>query len=116
MYRGREGMLSWMLHRLAGVGVLLFLVLHIVDTFLVGFGPEVYDRVVALYKTPFMRVMEVGLVAAVVYHAVNGIRVILIDFWSGGTRYQRQLFWGEIVLFLALFIPAAYIMLRPLFT
>lgn len=115
MYRGREGMLSWMLHRLTGVGVLLFLLMHIVDTFLVGFGPEVYNTVLALYKSPFMRVMEVGLVAAVLYHALNGLRVIIVDFWSAGTRYQQQLFWAEMVMFTVLFIPAAYFMLRPLF-
>ena len=108
-------MLSWILHRLAGVGVLLFLALHIVDTFLVGFGQEVYDQVIAVYKTPFMRVMEVLLVAAVLYHALNGIRVILIDFWGAGTRYQLQLFWAEAVLLVLLFVPAAVIMLRPLF-
>ena len=116
MYRGREGMLSWMLHRVTGVGVLLFLLMHIVDTFLLGFGPEVYNTVLAIYKSPFMRVMEVGLVAAVLYHALNGLRVIIIDFWSAGTRYQQQLFWAEVVMFAALFIPAAYIMLRPLFS
>ena len=108
-------MLSWMLHRVTGVGVLLFLIMHIVDTFLVGFGPEVYDAVVQLYKNPFMRVMEVALVAAVLYHALNGLRVIIVDFWSAGTRYQQQLFWAEMVMFVALFIPAAYFMLRPLF-
>lgn len=115
MYRGREGMLSWALHRFTGVGVLLFLALHIVDTFLIGFGPEVYDQIIALYKTPFMRVMEVVLGAAVLFHALNGVRIILIDFWPAGTRYQVQMFWAEVVIFVLLFVPTAYIMLSPLF-
>ncbi len=37
---------------------------------------------------------EVVLVAGIAYHAFNGLRVILIDFWSKGAKYQRQLFWG----------------------
>ncbi|HEY8449012.1 MAG TPA: succinate dehydrogenase, cytochrome b556 subunit, partial [Bacillota bacterium] len=103
------------LHRVTGVGVLMFLALHIVDTFLVGFGPQVYDQVIAIYKTPFMRVMEVVLGGAVFFHALNGVRVILIDFWPAGTRYQLQMFRAVVVLFVVLFVPTAFIMLRPLF-
>ena len=49
--------------------------------------------------------MEIGLVVAVLYHALNGIRVILIDFWQKGPRYQRQMLWVVIGVFLAVFIP-----------
>jgi succinate dehydrogenase / fumarate reductase cytochrome b subunit len=51
---------------------------------------------------------EAALVAAIGFHALNGIRVILIDFWSWGTRHQRTLFWVVIVLWiglLAAFLP-----------
>lgn len=115
IYRGGEGMLAYYLHRISGVGVFIFLMLHIVDTFLVAFGPDVYNAVMGLYHNPVARVMETILVAGVLYHALNGVRIILFDFWQAGTRYQRVLFWAEMALFFALYLPAAYIMLRPMF-
>jgi succinate dehydrogenase / fumarate reductase cytochrome b subunit len=53
VYKGRVGQWSWIFHRVTGVGVLLFLFAHIIDTLLVGFGPEVYNKVIAIYRHPF---------------------------------------------------------------
>ncbi|PZN08920.1 MULTISPECIES: succinate dehydrogenase, cytochrome b556 subunit [Thermaerobacter] len=114
-YRGSQGQWAWMLHRLSGVGIMLFLMMHIVDTFLAGFGPQVYDHVMALYRAPVFMVLEVVLVAGVVYHAVNGLRVILIDFWPNALRWHKPLLVAEVIVFLVLFIPAAVIMLGRLF-
>lgn len=114
-YKGHEGMWAWLLHRVTGLGVMLFLFVHIVDTVLIGLGPKVYDEVMGIYRVPFFRVLEVALAAAVVYHALNGVRVILVDFWAGATKVQRELFYGVVVLFFVLMIPAAYVMLRPVF-
>ncbi|HXF06510.1 MAG TPA: succinate dehydrogenase, cytochrome b556 subunit [Blastocatellia bacterium] len=113
MYKGHEGMWSWIFHRISGLAVLLFLFAHIVDTALIGWGPDVYNAAMALYRHPVFRVGEVLLVGAVVYHALNGIRIIVVDFWPLGTRFQRQMFWVEIVIFLILWIPASLLMLSP---
>ena len=115
LYRGREGMWSWIFHRLTGVGVLLFLVLHILDTMLVMWGPATYNHMVSLYKQPFFRPLEIALFAAVLYHALNGVRITIIDFWDDGATYQRQLFYGVMVLFTLLFLPGTYFMVRSLF-
>jgi succinate dehydrogenase / fumarate reductase cytochrome b subunit len=103
-------MLSWALHRITGLGVLLFLLLHIVDIFLVGYGPEVFDELLFLYRHPVFRIGEIVLVGAVYYHAANGVRIILIDFWDKAARYERQLLYGVIAVFLAGFIPTAVLM------
>lgn len=114
MYRGREGMWAWIFHRLTGLAVFLFLLTHILDTALIGAGPKVYNQVIQLYRHPFFLIGEIFLVAAVLYHTLNGLRVILIDFWEKGTLYQRQLFWAEMALFLVIFIPVAIVMLSHL--
>lgn len=93
LYRGNEGMWSWVLHRITGVGIFLFLLVHVLDTALVRVSPEVYNAVIGSYKTPIMGLAELGLVAAIVYHAFNGLRVIIVDFFPGATRHQRLLFW-----------------------
>ena len=114
-YRGGSGHWSYIFHRLTGVAVLLFLFAHIVDTALIGWGPEVYNRAIALYRHPFFRVNEVVLFAAVLYHSLNGVRILIVDFWPRSTRYHRRLFWAEMVLFAVLMIPAAVLMLIPVF-
>jgi succinate dehydrogenase / fumarate reductase cytochrome b subunit len=107
LYRGDLGMWSWVAHRITGVLTFFFLFTHVLDTALVRVSPEVYDEVIATYKNPFVNLMEVGLVGAVLFHALNGIRLILVDFWSRGTRLQRQMGWAVVGLFVILFVPFA---------
>ena len=106
LYRGDPGMWSWVLHRISGATIFFFLFVHVLDTALVRVSPETYNEVVNTYKTPIVGLTEIGLVAAVLYHALNGVRVILIDFWAKGPRYQKQMLWVVIGIFLAVFIPA----------
>jgi succinate dehydrogenase / fumarate reductase cytochrome b subunit len=99
-------MWSWVLHRITGATIFFFLFVHVLDTALVRVSPQAYNEVIETYKTPIIGLMEIGLVVAVLYHALNGIRVILIDFWAKGPRYQKQMLWVVIGVFLAFFIPA----------
>ena len=112
LYRGGEGMWSWVAHRITGVAVFFFLLVHVLDTALVRVSPDAYDAVIASYKTPIVNLMEVGLVGAVLYHALNGIRIILVDFWSEGPRHQKGMFRGIIVVWLLLMVPGTYFMLK----
>ena len=73
---------------------------------------EAYDLVIASYKTPIVNLLEVGLVGAVLYHALNGLRVIAVDFWSRGPRYQRQMLWGVVGVWAVVMIPGTYYMMR----
>lgn len=109
IYAGDPGQYAWVLHRATGVGVLFFLLVHIVDIALVGLGRDVYDRSVEFYGNPFLIPMEVALVGAVVYHTLNGLRIILIDFWQVGYRRERHLFWGVLVGSVLLTLPAAVV-------
>jgi succinate dehydrogenase / fumarate reductase cytochrome b subunit len=99
-------MWSWVLHRITGATIFFFLFVHVLDTALVRVSPQAYNEVIETYKTPIVGLMEIGLVVAVLYHALNGIRVILIDFWQDGPRHQRTMLWVVIGIFLAVFIPA----------
>jgi succinate dehydrogenase / fumarate reductase cytochrome b subunit len=112
LYRGGPGMWSWVAHRITGVAVFFFLLVHVLDTALVRASPNAYDLVIASYKTPIVNLLEVGLVAAVLFHALNGIRIILVDFWSKGPRYQRQMLWTVMGIWLVVMIPGVYYMLK----
>jgi succinate dehydrogenase / fumarate reductase, cytochrome b subunit len=111
LYRGREGMWSWVAHRITGVAVFFFLFVHVLDTALVRISPDAYDRVIDTYKTPIVNLMEVGLVGAVLFHALNGIRIILVDFWSKGPRLQKQMLWAIVGLWAILMVPGTYFMI-----
>ncbi|MGZ8741806.1 MAG: succinate dehydrogenase, cytochrome b556 subunit [Nocardioides sp.] len=105
LYRGREGMWSWVAHRITGVMLFFFLFVHVIDTAMVRVSPEAYNTAVETYKNPIVGLMEVGLVAAVLFHALNGIRVILVDFWANGPRFQKQMTYGVIGLWVVLMVP-----------
>ena len=110
LYRGDPGMWSWVLHRITGATIYFFLFIHVLDTALVRISPQAYDEVISTYKTPIVGLMEFGLVAAVLYHALNGIRVILIDFWAQGPRYQRLMLWVIGVVWLVVIVPAGVVL------
>jgi succinate dehydrogenase / fumarate reductase cytochrome b subunit len=101
LYRGDPGMWSWVLHRITGATIFFFLFVHVLDTALVRVSPQAYDAIIETYKTPIIGLMEAGLVVAVLYHALNGVRLILIDFWEKGPKYQRQMLWVVLGIWIA---------------
>lgn len=112
LYIGDPGMWSWVAHRITGVLTFFFLFVHVLDTALVRVSPSAYNAVIETYKTPFVALLEVGLVGAVLYHALNGIRVMLVDFWSKGPKYQRTMLWGLIGVWVLVMVPGTYFMLQ----
>jgi len=125
-YGGGLGQWSWLIHRLTGLGILFFLIIHVLDTFLVVVAPEWYDHTVAIYGGIwfdgnyyvllrwFFRVAELGLIASVVFHAVNGLGVILYDFWAGGTSHRKGILTGVQIAFWIIMIPTSLYVLYPL--
>jgi succinate dehydrogenase / fumarate reductase cytochrome b subunit len=108
LYRGREGMWSWVAHRVTGVLIFFFLFAHVLDTALVRVSPDSYNRIMDTYKTPLVNLMEVGLVGAVLFHALNGLRVMAIDFWEKGTRFQKQMTWAVLAIFIPVMVAGTY--------
>ncbi len=115
-YRGAEGQWAWILHRASGLGIVLFLYMHIVSIFIAAIGPGPYEWVHAvLYTSPPAKVLEVLLLFGVLYHAFNGMRIIIIDFFPALGRYQRTIVRIELVLVVIVLVPAAIITLRGIF-
>jgi succinate dehydrogenase / fumarate reductase cytochrome b subunit len=108
-------MWSWVAHRVTGVLIFFFLFAHVLDTALVRVSPDSYNRIMDTYKTPLVNMMEVGLVGAVLFHALNGLRVMAIDFWEKGTRYQKQMTWAVLAVFVLVMAAGSYRMLAHTF-
>lgn len=112
LYKGHPGQWSWVLHRITGVAVILFLFVHVVDTALIGWGPDAYEKVLHAYANPLIHLLELGLVIAVLYHSINGFKVTLIDFFPSLSAKIKPLSIATLLLFLATAIPTIAIMLK----
>ncbi len=109
-YRGAIGQWSWVLHRITGLGVVFFLTLHVIDTSWSVFYPQLYVEAIATYQTPLFTLGEFALVAAVVYHALNGIRIVVFDFRPRWWKYQKQAAYWVLGISVLLCIPTFIIM------
>ena len=105
-YRGREGQWSWILHRLTGLGIFLFLALHILDIYLILLGPEPFNTLATIYHHPVARVGHIFLFFSLLWHAFNGARITILDFMPHLWKYQRQAVQIQVVVFLAVFVPS----------
>jgi succinate dehydrogenase / fumarate reductase cytochrome b subunit len=110
LYKGSPGQWSWLLHRITGVAVILFLFAHVVDTAVVGWGPEAYNRVIGVYHNWVVKLLELGLVAAVLYHAINGVKIMVFDFWPASSRHMKPIALASTALFVVSMIPITWIM------
>jgi succinate dehydrogenase / fumarate reductase cytochrome b subunit len=102
-------------HRMGGLAILAFLALHVVDVGLVAISPMLYDEVHALYGTPALRVFEVFLLAAILFHAFDGLRLLVLDLVDVSWRMSERMLWLAVALTVALTIPAAAVILAPVF-
>jgi succinate dehydrogenase / fumarate reductase cytochrome b subunit len=105
-YRGGEGMATWVLHRVTGVAIFTFLFAHVLDTSLVVVSEELYNGVIEVYHAPIIKVLEIGLVVAVLYHGINGLRITLVDFWSKGSANNKMMMRVQNVVFVVLALAA----------
>lgn len=116
-YRGREGHWAFLLHRITGLGVVLFLAIHILDTSFVYFAPQLYDEVLKVYRSTLFGIGEVVLVFCLFYHGVNGLRIAYLDLlapkaWS--IEKARRSTYIVLVITLALWVPSAGYMIYNL--
>ncbi len=110
-YRGREGQWLWVLHRITGLGILFFLVLHVADMALVYFDVPLNETLIALYKTPVFSFMELVLAACLIFHAINGVRVAVLDLRPELWQKQRTATKWSLVITAILAAPTIIIMI-----
>ncbi|HEU0164517.1 MAG TPA: succinate dehydrogenase, cytochrome b556 subunit [Thermomicrobiales bacterium] len=111
IYNGDVGQYAWVLHRATGIGILGFLLVHVIDIMLIGLGRDVYDHSVHFYGNWFIIPMEILLVGAVIYHTLNGLRIIAINFSSRGPSMEKKYFWWVLIGSVVLTLPSAIIIL-----
>lgn len=117
VYRGRSGQWAFVLHRITGFLVFMFILLHIVDVSLINVHHgHTYDEVHQIYGNILMRLFEVGLLFALVFHALNGLRIVMVDFFPGAVKNQVRLFSAVLGLTAVLTVVGGVIIVKPFFT
>jgi succinate dehydrogenase / fumarate reductase cytochrome b subunit len=109
-YKGKEGHWSWLLHRLTGLGLVFFMILHIFGMSMSAFNPALHDATLEVYKTPLFSIGELGLAFCLVFHAINGTRIAILelrpDLWTQQQKATRL----SIIITLAISLPMIAIM------
>jgi len=111
----RTGMWAYVLHRITGLALVFYLLMHImvISSAMVG-GKSAFDALLGLLQTPLFVVLDLGLIAAVLFHGLNGVRLVLFDL-GYGVRSQKQLFWAAIIASVVGFVLATVASLPHIF-
>jgi succinate dehydrogenase / fumarate reductase cytochrome b subunit len=110
MYRGGGPMLAWVLHRLSGLVIVLFVGLHILASFLMQqFGSDFGTTMNIIYESVYVQIV---VYFAVLFHVINGGRVIILDTWPRLIEYQREITWLQWLIFIPIYGLTAFLMVR----
>lgn len=96
-YEWKPGAISWVLHRLTGIGISIFLGFHIWTQTKIYGGEASFNQVMEFYKLTIIKFGEIVLMGAIIFHALNGVRIVMVDF-ARGARYHKKLLWGVVAL------------------
>jgi succinate dehydrogenase / fumarate reductase, cytochrome b subunit len=75
--RRKLGMWAYTLNRVTGIGLVVYLYLHLVVLSTLLRGPAAWDSFVGLARSPFMLGLDVLLLAGILIHGLNGLRIAL---------------------------------------
>jgi succinate dehydrogenase / fumarate reductase, cytochrome b subunit len=112
-YRGGLPMIAWLLHRISGIGIVFFVSMHVIAAFFVYAVPGGTSNAIAAALTDFYESlpMQVFMLFAVLYHAINGARIVLLDMFPGLWKFNREAMWVQWALFLPMFLLPAALMI-----
>jgi succinate dehydrogenase / fumarate reductase cytochrome b subunit len=109
-YQGKGPMLAWILHRVSGLGIVLFVALHILASFISQqFGSDLGTFINTIYEN---WIFQIFIFFCALFHAINGLRIVLLDLWPKLLEYQREAIWLEWFVFLPVFGMAVFILVR----
>jgi len=109
-YQGGGPMLAWILHRVSGVGMIVFVSLHVVASFLTQqMGSDLGIAINIIYESLYFQLF---IFFCVIFHTVNGLRIIVLDTWPKLIRYQKESTWLEWFIVLPVYGLAVLIMIR----
>jgi succinate dehydrogenase / fumarate reductase cytochrome b subunit len=104
-YKGGGPMLTFILHRIGGVGMALFVTVHILASFLGGKGGVFVN---AIYEN---WIFQIFIFFCALFHAINGLRITIVDLFPKLLVHQREAIWVEWAVFIPLFAIAVFVIM-----
>lgn len=109
-YQGGGPMLAWLLHRITGLGMLIFVGTHVVASFsMQQFGSDLGTSLNIVYEDWRFQIF---IYFCVLFHSVNGLRVIVLDIWPQFLKYQREATWLQWLIFIPVYGLTVLIMIQ----
>jgi succinate dehydrogenase / fumarate reductase cytochrome b subunit len=105
-YQGKGPMLTYMLHRIGGLGIVTFVGLHVLASFI---GGSIGSFVNLIYEH---WAFQVFIFFCALFHAINGLRIVILDLWPKLIEYQREAIWVEWAVFLPIYSIAVLVIVR----
>ena len=84
------GTFSWILHRITGLLLLVYLLLHLYVIGSATRGPEAFNQTLGFVQQPLFHFLEIGLILVVFYHMVNGISISIMDFADISRKHKTM--------------------------
>jgi succinate dehydrogenase / fumarate reductase cytochrome b subunit len=112
-YQPRMGFTAWLLMRITGVGIVIYLPIHVWGLQKLLQGPEAFNQYIQLYSHPLFKLGEIALLGGIIFHALNGVRIMLVDFGTGW-RQHKALFWAVAAAGAIIFITGVIPMIRSI--
>ena len=109
-YHNFIGSWAWILHRLTGLALVFYISLHIWVINTLNQGPEKFENVMNLLSTPLFKYLEIGLWGVILFHAFNGIRVVIVDFFKGALSHKKLFFFLIFIAFV-MWVIGSYIII-----
>ncbi|MCT2582014.1 succinate dehydrogenase, cytochrome b556 subunit [Actinophytocola gossypii] len=115
--RDRAELQRWAfyLHRVSGVGLFVFLCLHVGDVSLYVISKDLYDEVHHVYGSVPMRIAEVGLLFGLLFHTFNGLRLVAVDVADLGLAASTRALYGVLAATVACGLAGSVFILGPVF-
>jgi succinate dehydrogenase / fumarate reductase cytochrome b subunit len=110
-YKGQGPMLTFVLHRISGLGIVLFVGLHILAGWLSNhaWGANTGIFINSLYESWIFQVL---IFFFALFHVINGLRIVILDLWPKLIEYQREAIWIEWFVFLPIYGIALFVIIR----
>jgi succinate dehydrogenase / fumarate reductase cytochrome b subunit len=109
-YQGGGPMLAWILHRISGLGMLFFVGLHVLASFFTQqFGSDWAIAVNTIYESFWFQIFVIFFV---LFHALNGLRIIILDLRPELLQYQREAIWLQWAVFIPLYGLTVFLIIQ----
>ena len=96
-YKGPAGYITYILHRIGGLGMAIFITTHILASFVGGRTGGFFNGIYENWA------FQIFIFFCVLFHAINGLRITILDLFPKLLDYQKEAIWIEWAVFIALY-------------